>query len=267
MALLPVLSKICEKCILDGIYNFVKEHIYPLQHGFMHGRSTVTQLLDVYNYVNTRLDSGSQIDLIFLDFSKAFDSISHKLLIFKLRKFGISGKILKWMSNYLLDRLQCVAVEGFESDLCHITSGVPQGSLLGPFLFLLYINDLPKCIYDPIKVALFADDAKVYGDVVDDEDQLNINIQLENVYKWSQIWKMNFNAPKCYVLSISNKKKLIKPCYMLGSEILSEVCEFVDLGVKVDKKLSWSRHITDIKAKAIRNLNYGIYPCISRTHA
>jgi hypothetical protein len=127
---------------------------------------------------------------------------------------------------------------------------------MGPFMFLLFVNDLTFHVKDPCAVALFADDAKIYSEIQTLTDQIFLNIQLERIHQWGLTWRMNFNTNKCYVLSVSNKSEKIMPNYMLGTKILENVNEFVDLGVKVNSNLSWSNHISDIKGKAMRNLGY-----------
>ena len=124
------------------------------QHGFLPGRSTTTQLLSVFNSINKSLDLGNQTDVIYLDFTKAFDSVVHKLLIHKPKAFGIAGRLLSWFTNYLSNRKQRVVIDGSPSNWLLVPSGVPQGSFLGPFLFLLFTNDLGNNLTDDTSIAL-----------------------------------------------------------------------------------------------------------------
>ena len=135
------------------------------QHGFVKGRSSITQLLEVYSEINTHLDNNIQVDIIYLDFAKALDSVPHNVLIAKLQLFGINGSLLEWFRNYLSDRKQRVTIEGINSTWAKVTSGVPQGSILGPFMFLLFINDITTSISDDIHIALFPDDVKIWNKI------------------------------------------------------------------------------------------------------
>jgi hypothetical protein len=256
ISLLPVVSKILERCILNKLQPKLQHNLYYLQHGFTSGKSTITQLIDVYDKVNQILDRHSQCDMVFLDFTKAFDSVCHRLLLLKVQALGIRDHMLNWLRCYLSNRYQHVVVEGHKSEIAVIKSGVPQGSILGPFLFLLYINDLYKCVKLPCEVALFADDAKIYCEIKDECDCLYMTNQLEKVYDWSTRWKMKFNVRKCFILSISNRNRILTFEYHFGNGILQRVDEFVDLGVTITNHLTWSPHISNIVAKARRNLGY-----------
>jgi hypothetical protein len=255
ISLLPVISKIAESCILDILYPRIKPFLYKLQHGFMKNRSAVLQLLDVYDKINRYMDNGIQCDIAFLDFAKAFDTVHHKLLLYKLSKYGIKGELLKWFESYVSNRKQFVVIDGIESTICSVTSGVPQGSVLGPFLFLIFINDLPLCI-ERATMALFADDSKLFMPIITQNDHEIFNDQIKKCHTWSSMWKMKFNVSKSYIMSMTNRQHVSVFDYVLGNTILEHVNVLRDLGVLVTSNLSWSDHIINIKAKAMRNLGF-----------
>ncbi|CAB3985895.1 Hypothetical predicted protein [Paramuricea clavata] len=172
ISLLNTISKVLERCVFNHCSKHLKPQIYHLQHGFMKGRSTVTQLVEVYDDIVNSVASGKEVDVLYLDLAKAFDKVPHNLLLLKLQLHGITGPLLLWMKSYLSDRKQRVVVEGASSDWLPVTSGVPQGSILGPLLFLVYVNDLPSCIINNSNIALFADDSKLY-DRCEDKAELN----------------------------------------------------------------------------------------------
>ncbi|CAB3991202.1 Hypothetical predicted protein, partial [Paramuricea clavata] len=161
ISLLSLISKALERCVFNKIKDHVFEQINNGQHGFVPRKSCVTQLIEVFEYIGRELDLGKQVDVIYLDMSKAFDRVSHMQLLKRLRDFGFGGNILNWFRSYLKDRRQQTTVLGATSSALPVTSGVPQGSILGPLLFLLYQNNLPNSI-NHSKIATFADDTKIY---------------------------------------------------------------------------------------------------------
>ena len=154
------------------------------------------------------LDKGKQIDLILLDFSKAFDKVSHKKLLAKLEYYGVEGSCLGWVGDFLTDRTQTVVLNGQESDSVGVISGVPQGTVLGPLLFLVYINDLPECVTSTPR--LFADDSALYRVIDSTEDAKALQDDLDRLQAWEAKWSMEFNPDKCEVIRITNKRRVIQ---------------------------------------------------------
>ena len=220
------------------------------QHGFCNKRSCMTNLMETLDYITEMNDIGIPVDEIFLDFSKAFDKVSHKHLLNKLYYMGIDGKALQWIFNFLVGRKQRVSVNGSHSSYTSVTSGVPQGSVLGPLLFVIFINDLPEHIRSHCK--LFADDSKVYSKVGTDEDQVKLQLDLDACHNWAVRNDMQFHPKKCKVMHIGSNN--CRDIYHLGNNIIDEAIEEKDLGITVTNNLSWGNHIVNIAKKANRVL-------------
>ena len=228
--------------------------INKAQHGFLHGRSCVTQLLATLHHIGQLLDRNVQTDILFLDFAKAFDSVDHTILLTKLKSYGISGNMYNWFTDYLSGRTQRVVVDGVTSEWSHVTSGVPQGSILGPMLFLLFINDLPDVIPPSTSTGLYADDTKLYKAITSRQDGDHLQEALSHADIWSKQSNIDFNASKCKVLTISRRKSPIETKYYLGANELLRVDSETDLGITVTRKLSWNQHINQIVSKANKML-------------
>ena len=193
-----------------------------------------------------------QTDLILLDFSKAFDCVPHQRLLHKLNYYGISGPTLYWIKSFLSDRTQHVSINGSHSALANVTSGVPQGSVLGPVLFLLYINDITNQIQSNIR--LFADDSIVYREIRSPADHQILQTDIQMLTDWSKKWQMNFNTSKCHLLTITHKPKPSEFTYTISNQPISRVNSHPYLGVTIDAKLSWSKHIQGTASKSAKTL-------------
>ena len=200
------------------------------------------------------MTSGKQTDLILLDFSKAFDKINHLKLLYKLQVHGVQGKTLGWIESFLVGRTQCVVLDGEASSELSVSSGVPQGSVLGPILFFLYINDLPDHIH--YQVRLFADGTAVYLAVQGQEDSATLQNDLNKLQEWEQLWDMEFNPSKRQVLHIARSRKPIHRNYTMHGQVIESVDHVRYLGVDISSNLNFSHHINRITANASKSLGF-----------
>ena len=257
VSLTCITCKLFEHIVCKHILGHLEEHgiLTDLQHGFRTGRSCETQLITTFQDIASAYNKkGSQIDIAVLDFSKAFDTVPHDGLLSKLKHYGIDDKIWTWISNFLKQRKQRVVVDGIQSDLVTVDSGVPQGTVLGPILFLLHINDLPSVISS--KVRLFADDCLVYREIKSRQDQNDLQKDLNLLESWGSTWGMRFNAAKCNIMRVSRKQTPIPYQYELSGQVLEEVKDAKYLGVTVSDDLEWTKHIDVITSKANSKLSF-----------
>ena len=238
ISLLCVISKVLERCVLNRIIVRLQDLIADCQHGFRNGRSCVTNLLETLDYIGAILDRAGQVDCVYLDMSKAFDKVRHDLLMEKLRDAGLGQNQLTWFRAYLYGRRQRVTVLGATSCDLPVTSGVPQGSILGPALFLLYVNNLPDSILNS-KVAMFADDTKVYKVVNSEDDSAALQQDLDNLSSWSVASGLAFNDKKCKFQTITRKRKPICTSYEVNGNTIMSCEEERDLGVSLERDLTW----------------------------
>jgi hypothetical protein len=205
-----------ERCIFKYDHNFLLKNILitKFQSGFRPGDSTVNQLISISNDFGKAIDDGKEIRIIFCDISKAFDRVWHKGLLYKLKSIGIDDTVLKWFESYLSNRRQQVVINGETSDTKSINAGVPQGSILGPMFFLIYINDIVNNISCNTK--LFADDTPLFL-VVDNEYEAaeQLNKDIESIHQWSQKWLIKFNPDKTEIMTIS--KNITNPTISLST--------------------------------------------------
>ncbi|CAB4025082.1 Hypothetical predicted protein, partial [Paramuricea clavata] len=185
--------QVFERCIYNRIIGHLSSQLYDLQYGFQSGKSTTAQMLYVLHEIHNVLEKMGQVDTIYLDFAKAFDKVSHDLLLVKLHNFGIRGKLLRWFGDYLSGRLQRVTVLGVTSEPLPVLSGVPQGSILGPLLFLIYVNDLPMSTSHDTTVSMFADDTKCHRHLRNFQDTIILQQDLDSVANWCNDWRMDLN--------------------------------------------------------------------------
>ena len=233
-----ILDQILELCSLNKFFSCD-------QHGFQNMCSCVTQLLECLNSWTSNFDEGIETDVIYLDFAKAFDTVPHQRLILKLRRAGIRGKVVSWVESFLRNRRQRVVLRNGHSNWREVISGVPQESILGPILFLIYVNDIPDSLMATAK--MFADDTKVYNKIKSLSDCEALQEDLNRLSNWSDTWLIKFNESKCVVLKI---KQSLEYIYTLNGSQLCRVDGQRDLGVEVAESLKPAGHIAGIVKKA-----------------
>nr|CAD2192477.1 unnamed protein product [Meloidogyne enterolobii] len=240
------LCRVMERFIFNGILEFLLENniISPHQFGFLPRRSTTTQLITTLEDWFDGIFSNKNIDCIYLDLRKAFDSIPHDLLLYKLHKIGVRGKIYNWIKEFLTNRKYRVKINDSFSSYYSAPLGVPQGSVLGPLLFLIYINDLPDIIPKGISVKLFADDIKIYL-IHDSISQCNIlSDTISNIELWCGQWGISISSDKSYALYLGRNNQMHQ--YKIEDTIIKGLDSIRDLGIIIDNKLSFHKHFDTI---------------------
>lgn len=229
--------------------NFLSEY----QHGFVHGRSCTTQLLKVVDRWTEILDQGGTVDAVYLDFAKAFDTVPHQRLLVKLAGYGINGHILEWIRHFLTGRKQRVGVAGTFSEWAEVDSGVPQGSVLGPVLFVCYINDMPDNIASFIY--MYADDTKIFRRADSDRDRQALQRDIDELARWAEKWQLRFNVEKCKIMHLGGARNGQQKYEMVrldnGARMeLQGTAEERDLGVWMSNTGKPSSHVAHVVSKA-----------------
>ena len=261
ISLTSVVSKCMEKIVRDRLLKHMMDNgiLSERQHGFVPGRSCITQLLEVMDLWTEALEGGMTIDAIYLDFAKAFDTVPHMRMIAKLRGYGVDGAILEWIRSFLTERRQRVCIRGAKSSWTEVRSGIPQGTVLGPILFVIYINDLPDVIAS--YVFMYADDTKIFRVIRDDRDVDLLQRDLDAASEWCRKWLLCFNHGKCKVMEVTGTGgkgqggihqytlKVNGTCAALEKSTAER-----DLGVTVSGDLVFQGHIEKAVAKALQIL-------------
>ena len=247
-----------ESIIRDGILAHLVENnlLSCNQHGFAPKRLCITNLLDMLDKWTDALDASMPVDTIYLDFAKAFDSVTHKRLLTKFEAYGITDKVGSCISDFLTERRQRVSVQNSYSSRSPVTSGVPQGSVLGQILFVLYINDLPEGISS--WCSMYADDTKISSLVSMEEEKVKLQKDLDRVVEWADKWQLKFNTGKCKMVHLGNRNSkhdyTMKKHFSEERVPLKATSSVKDLGVEVDNELKFSQHIEKQVGKANRIL-------------
>ena len=256
ISLLNITAKICERVVFKHLFNYIRDNnlITPHQSGFIPGDSTVNQLAFMYHTFAKALNDKFDIRLVFCDQSKAFDKVWHGGLLYKLKTFGIEGSLYDWFENYLSNRRQRVTIKNGLSTWAEVRAGVPQGSILGPLLFLIHINDIVENIESNIK--LFADDTSLYVIVEKNEHDSvqQLNRDLEKISTWADTWLVTFNPDKTKSMQITLKKNINASPVFFNNHILDMVTSHKHLGITFNSTLTWNDHIDSICCKANKKI-------------
>ena len=248
ISLTSIVCKVMESIIKDDILAYMVSNklLTNLQHGFVPGKSCQSNLLLMLNFLTELIENETDTDLVYLDFAKAFDSVPHNRLICKLHNYGFSGHLLLWIRNFLSHRRQKVRVNNTLSNWENVSSSVPQGSVFGPILFIIYINDLPR-------YKMFADDTKLMQKLISTTSHNELQDDINRLIEWSKKWELKFNTSKCKVMHFGND---ISNSYTMldfndqKRKKLEFITEEKDLGVIIDHKLNFSSHIVTQVKKA-----------------
>ena len=216
----------------------------------------VTLLIEIYDSFCKAVSEGKEVRIVFLDISKAFDRVWHKALLHKLKQFGITGPLLDWFADYLKDRFQRVMINGQVSDWIRLLFGVPQGSVLGPLLFLIFIDDITHSV-DNCSIRLFADDTCLFITVDNRVDAANlINTDLGHISEWANTWLVNFSPAKTKDMIVSNKTNLDQhPFVLFNDHVIDKVTSHKHLGLALSSDLKWTSHIDSIVKTSARKLD------------
>lgn len=252
--------KLFEVLLYDSIYSYMSNRLTSCQHGFVKGRSTVTNLVNVTQFIAETLDRGTQADVIYMDFSKAFDKLDHGILLTKLSMYGFSPSLITLLQSYLSGRTSYVEFNGLQSNSFIVKSGVPQGSNLGPLLFNIFINDIVEDVN--VNCLLYADDLKIYAEIENISSCEQISLSLRNIENWCKLNRLPLNPSKCKVMSFTLRRQAIISQYAISDALLERTSLFTDLGVTFDPQLSFVQHVQTISSDA--NKKYGFIARIGK---
>lgn len=256
ISLLSSVGKVLERCVFKEVFNFLHENklFSKYQAAYMPNSSTTDQLLELYHLILNALEKKKSVRFVFCDISKAFDKVWHKGVLHKLKGLGITDSLHEWFSNYLTDRKQRVVFNGCNSEWQKITAGVPQGSILGPLLFLIYINDLPNEIKNNIRI--YADDTTLFVTANSHRKSSDeLTLDLKNVSRWAKKWFVGFNPEKTESMTFAyTNTENVPPIYM-DNKLTNEVTSHKHLGLTFQNSIRWSEHINETVTKALKRVD------------
>ena len=253
---LSVIPKVLEKIIVSRISPCISGYLTEHQHGFRAGKSVVTNLLGLQQVCLEAFSWGHQVDCIYTDFSKCFDKVPHSILLRKMKAFGFFGSLLQWFSSYLSDRFQIVRIKTDYSSPFPNTSGVPQGSHIGPLCFLIFVNDVASLFPEDIHFSLFADDLKLFSIIRGSSDSVALQLAVNSFYDWCCANNLYLNLDKCSTITYSRSNMPITHNYSIDGRDLSRVTTIKDLGIIFDTRLTFSDHIDAMCSRAMRALGF-----------
>ncbi len=261
ISLTSLVMKVFERCVKTALFSVCEDMLDNRQHGFLNNRSCATQMIPFAHDLALTIDERSRSDIIYFDFAKAFDSVSHDLILKKLKEnFKVDGLMLRFIKAYLEGRKQQVVVGGQMSSMLPVRSGVPQGSILGPLLFVLFINDMFSVVSAETNIALYADDTKIWRRITMFSDHYILQNDINNLFDWSVRNKMVFHPKKCKAVSVTLQRNILDnlPFNIFNYEINGTFIEYEksqkDIGVIINTSLTWGPHYDMLIAQASSKL-------------
>ena len=258
ISLTSIIMKTFERIVRDDLISRCQHLIDSRQHGFMLEKSCTTQLVSFCDSLAISLNDNVRTDVIYFDFQKAFDSVNHDIILNKLKhQYGIDGSLLKFFKSYLEERHQRVVIGNKMSNPCRVTSGVPQGSILGPTLFILFLNDITRDLSPGTNIAMYADDTKIWRRIKTQDDHWILQRDINALMNWANANKMKFHPSKSHVLPISNANSTTRDedfIYTISNCPINYTELEKDLGIHIQGKLDWSQHCNKLYSKANQRL-------------
>ena len=255
VSILPQLSKVLERLFFKRLESFIAKHalLSENQFGFRNGKSTSNAIIETIEGITNALDDKLYAVGLFIDIKKAFDTVDHHILMKKMERMGVRGRAMDWINSYLSNRKQFVVIDNNRSENLDILCGVPQGSVLGPLLFILYINDIVK-VSEKLKLVLFADDTNVFCSGKNIDEMLKeLQDEMERIKRWFNINKLSLNLNKTKIMLFGKHKSNINVKLVIDGVNIERVKETKFLGVIIDEKISWKYHIRNVQLKISKN--------------